>query len=143
VYPDLAKQHTANGALAFAAYYFDAYDWGYATNDPTLVEEVVEPSCGGCSKYISGLKSLRAKQSVLTGGRLRIVARGLRSGNFNYKSDYVVRVVLDEEPIVVRTRGSAPSTAATAVNGYISYLFVSWRSGEWKVLEEASDDAAS
>jgi hypothetical protein len=143
VYPDLAKQHNANGALAFAAYYFDAYDWGYATNDPTLVEKVAEGSCGGCSKYINGLKSVRARHAVLTGGRITIVARGLRTGNFNYKSDYVVRVVLNEEPIVVRGPGSAQSTAAAAITNFVSYLFVSWRGNEWKVHEEASDDAVS
>jgi hypothetical protein len=32
-----AKQHTASGALAFAIYYFRAYDWGIATNDAYLV----------------------------------------------------------------------------------------------------------
>jgi Family of unknown function (DUF6318) len=139
VFPALAKQHTADGALAFAAYYFDAYDWGYATNDPSLVASIAGSNCKGCAKYVQALNSLRARHAVMTGGRITVLSRGLRTGHFNYKSDYVVRVRLDEEPIVIHVPNSQPSTAAPAVQGYVTYLFVSWTQSRWKVVEEAAD----
>jgi Family of unknown function (DUF6318) len=59
-YPALARRHTAQGALAFAAYYYEAFDWGYATNDPFLVASISARTCSACSKYIHRLQALRA-----------------------------------------------------------------------------------
>lgn len=89
-------------------------------------------------KYINGLLSVRRAGAVLTGGRITLRSRGLRTGHFNYSSDFVVRCVVDETAIVIRAPGAAPSTAAPAVSKYVSFLFVSWQSERWTVVEEAS-----
>jgi len=138
-FPALAKKHTANGALAFAAYYYLAFDWGYATNDPYLVSRISAPRCEGCRKYINGLHSLDASGGVLHGGRVAILERGLRYGHFSYKSDYVARIVLDEQRIVIDRPRKPRRTIEPAVSRYVQYVFVSWRRGAWTVVEVASD----
>src|SRR5881628_647561 len=55
-YPALARRHDGQGALAFAYYFYEAYDWGYATNDPYLVEQISDPHCAGCRKYVKSLR---------------------------------------------------------------------------------------
>lgn len=138
-YPALARRHTAQGALAFAAYYYEAFDWGYATNDPYLVSKLSERGCVGCRRYMNGLRSLRASGGVLRGGRLGIVERGLRYGRFNYQSDYVARVVVNEGRIVI-TRPSKPRrTVEPPLHNYVQYVFISWLGDGWKVVEVAGE----
>jgi len=136
-YPDLARHHTAQGALAFAAYYYEAFDWGYATNDPYLVRQISSPHCVGCQKYINGLLEVQASRSVLRGGRVHIVQHRLADGHFNYRSDYVARFVVDEEAIVIDRLDGRRKLAAPAFANYIQYVFVSWKRSHWLVTEVA------
>ena len=62
--PAAAKQHTQEGALAFAGYFIKALDWSIATTDTTSLDSVSDPECKACHSYItefssSGLKDGR------------------------------------------------------------------------------------
>jgi hypothetical protein len=138
-YPALAREHTANGALAFAGYYYAAFDWGYATNDPYLVNEISTPRCVGCQKYINGLRNVRAAGGVLRGGRIDVVDRSLAHGDFNYRSDFVGRFVINEEAIVIERSNGRRKFAAPGYTNYIQYVFVSWRRSRWWVTAVAGD----
>lgn len=139
VYPALAKRHTAQGALAFAAYYYQAFDWGYATNDPYLIRSIGLPSCSACRKYVHQLAKLRSSRGVLLGGRIQILSRGLRSGHFNFRSDYVAFVVVRQSPIVVQRPGEPPTTVAPDARKYSQFVFISWKSDRWRVVEVAGE----
>jgi hypothetical protein len=138
VFPELAKQHTANGAIAFAAYYFTAYDWGYATNDPTLIEDISSPTCRGCAKFVDGLRGLASQGGTLMGGRIKVRSRGLRHGQFRYEADFVVGVRVDETPIYILRPHAQRSKAAPAIANRESLVFVSWVSNRWQVDEVAA-----
>ena len=138
-FPALAHQHTAQGALAFASYYYEAFDWGYATNDPYLVRQISAPRCEGCAKYIAGLASVRRSRDTVLGGRVNVDSRRLAHGKFNYRSDYVARVVLDEQAIVLNRRHKPRKLLAPALTNYVQYVFVSWLRHAWFVVEVAGD----
>jgi hypothetical protein len=134
VYPALAKHHTADGALAFAIYYFKAFDWGYATNDSRLVAAISEPTCDGCRSYISALNSLEQSNEVLRGGRITFKSSSIAPNTYKVKAEYVADLVVDEQAVVVQGP-STTRTAASPVTNDHSLVFVSWISGEWKVVK--------
>jgi hypothetical protein len=134
-FPPQSRERTENGALQFAGYYFKAYDWGYATNDPYLVQQISLPSCKGCQVYVRGLQSLQKTHQTLTGGRIRIRSAQVLSGRFRVKADYAVDVAVDEQPVVLHGGGRPTKTVAPRVTDDHSVVFVSWRAGAWTVVE--------
>jgi hypothetical protein len=130
-----AKQHTPAGALAFAAYYFKAYDWGIATTDPYLVERISSPSCVVCRTYSAQLKDLRQKGGHIERGRTSVLAGKLVTGAFKTKSDYVVEFRIKEDAVVLVTPSAPPTTSAPA-SDYTSLVFVSWGTAGWQIVEE-------
>lgn len=138
-YPVLAREHSARGALALAIYYFRAYDWGYATNDGTLVREVSKKSCEGCAIYLNGLSALKQKHEVLTGGRLTIPRSSVRANaGGKYGAEYVANMVTDEEPIVLRT-SSGSRTVSPRYRNFHSLVFLSWSQSHWVVAEVVAE----
>lgn len=134
-YPALARQHTPNGALAFAGYYFKAFDWGYATNDPYLVEQISGPHCRACARYVRGLRGLANRNAILRGGRVTFDAASVFHGVLDIRADFAVDVAIDEQPIVLDEPGAPIRTLAPAVKDFHSLVFVAWRDGNWRVVE--------
>jgi Family of unknown function (DUF6318) len=130
-----ARQHTAAGALSFAQYYYRAFDWGYATNDPYLVQQISDQNCKACNRYITTLQALARAGGHVQNGRIRVKSARLTTGQFTVKSDYVADVMTDEEAVVVISPSSAPSTAEPPAMNDESLIFVSWRLTAWKVVE--------
>lgn len=129
-----ARKHTPTGALLFAQYYFLAFDWGYATTDPYLVSKISAPGCSACTRYVNALRDLRRRGGYVTRGRVTVRSGRLVIGEFKIDSDFVVRVVVDEQPVVVNMPSSSPSTAAPALKQDPSLVFVSWLQNGWKVV---------
>jgi len=136
VFPELAKHHTRAGALAFASYYFDAYNWGYAVNDSALVQAISDWACAGCRKYVNSLKSLHDAGGFLEGGRVTVLSKSLSEGEFNYQSDYVVEATVNESRILIR-RPNTSTMRLPPVRHFRQFLFVSWKAGRWKLIEVA------
>lgn len=135
VYPDLAKQHTANGALAFAIYFMQSFDWGYATNDPSILGTLALSSCKGCVTYRQSLASVESKGERLTGGRLTPRSGQVLHEKFDFPADYVLDMVYDEEPVMISGPGHPSVTAAPALSGHHTLVFVRWASGRWRVAD--------
>jgi hypothetical protein len=130
-----AKQHTPTGALAFAAYYFKALDWSTATTDTFLLRSLAAPHCPACNRAINELDALRDEGGHVSGGRINLVSTRLVTGNFETKSDLVVKVVANEASIVLVHPSSPPSTSAPAITNDVSLVFLSWRGGRWQVFD--------
>jgi hypothetical protein len=134
-FPDLARRHTANGALAFAAYYYEAYDWGYATNDPYLVEQISAPSCTACSRYVKGLEGATGRHEVVHGGRVSFRSASIFHGVLDIDADFAVDIEIDEQPIVLEKPHAPRRTVAKAVTRYHSLVFVAWQTMGWRIVE--------
>jgi hypothetical protein len=133
--PQAAKQRTPAGALAFAAYYFKALDWSIATTDAYLLRNISSPSCPACRRAITGLTSLRAEHGNVSGGRIRISSAKVVTGTFKVRSDYVVEVFVDEDPVVLIRASAPPTTTAPRATNDPSLVFVSWADSGWKIIE--------
>jgi hypothetical protein len=136
-FPTAATAHTATGALQFAYYYYDAFDWSIATNDSYLIPHISLPSCQACRRLINGLADLRSRGQVLHGGRLSISSASIVSGSFNFKSDYVIKVILKEGNETLEQPDGSLATVAPAADT-TSLVFVSWFTDAWKIVEVAA-----
>jgi hypothetical protein len=132
-----AKQRTVFGATATAVYYFRALDWTIATNDSYLIRQISLPSCAACKRVIDFIASLQRTHDVLRGGRIDIKSFGQVTGHFNYKSDVVIRVVL-EQGSETRQSGSAPPSTVAAAGRDTSLVFLNWTRFGWRVAEVAA-----
>jgi Family of unknown function (DUF6318) len=135
VFPALAKQHSADGALAFAAYYFHSFDWAYATNDATALMPLALPSCQGCKASIDALSQLRRTGETLTGGRVSILSARISHEHFNIRADFVADVELNEQAVVLHSRTAPASTVASGVRHHHALLFLQWASYRWQVAD--------
>jgi hypothetical protein len=133
-YPALARQHTPDGALAFAVYYFKAFDWGYATNDSSLVAAISAPRCDACASYVKGLRSLRKRQEDLLGGRITLRSSSVAPNTYRIEAEYVVDVAVDEQPVVLHGPTATHTVSPAARNDH-SLVFVAWRRTAWEVVE--------
>jgi Family of unknown function (DUF6318) len=134
--PDLAKQHTRIGAIAFAEYFMQALDWSLATTDPYLLREVSGPTCGSCADHISAIANLETKCGHVLGGRLSVLSALIVQGQFRIESEFVVEVETKQEAYrIAMANESVQSTAPPTTDK--SLLFVSWVAGRWQVLEQS------
>lgn len=135
-FPALAKRHTAEGAVAFARYFYRALDWGYATNDPFLVTQVSASRCTACRRYVTGLRAVNSRpNAVLMGGHVDLDSASIFQGVLDIDADHAVDVKFDEEPVVLREPGAKPKVLAPGVVNYHSLVFVSWQRKAWAVVE--------
>jgi hypothetical protein len=136
--PAQLHQHDATGALTVAHYFFQAFDWGYATNDPFLVQQISAPACAACVRYISTLQQLASSGGHIEQGRIRVLSSALVTGSFRFKSDYVAKVTINEQQVIVHSPSSAPSTAEAPLINDASLIFVSWTDAGWRIVAVAS-----
>lgn len=134
-FPDLARQHTDTGAVAFAGYYFKAFDWSYATNDAYLLRNLSLSSCGGCRASIRTIDGLAARNVTLVGGRVSLLSARIDSRDVGAQAQVVVDIELDEQPVVIEPPSAAPSTAAAAIRNHHSLVFLRWARSGWMVAD--------
>lgn len=68
VYPDAAREFTADGAAAFVQYVMDAGTWVYVTGDAAYLMEVCSDSSGFCSTVAGHSDDFRDGTRVRFGG---------------------------------------------------------------------------
>jgi hypothetical protein len=115
-------------------YYFQAFDWGYATNDPSLVASISRTTCSGCNTYLEGLRSVIRDHKTLTGGRVKIKSYSIARNTYKVGADYVADVAIDEQAVVLHASGAA-QTVAPEARGLHSLVFLAWAVDRWQVVE--------
>jgi hypothetical protein len=128
----LGNQRTTAGALVFAGYFIRALDWSIATTDPYLLEKLSLPSCRTCQGYIWRLTGLRRSGGAVSGGRISVTSLELFDGTGDVKADSIVRLILTQTPDVVIRPSIPPSTEATVVRSYESFVFLTWVTDSWR-----------
>jgi len=131
VMPALAKEHTPQGAMAFAAYYYHALDWSIATNDAYLLAEISSVDCVTCRRFIDQMAANRESGTYVTGGRIDILGSGLATGH-DVDADQVLRVRVRQGQEIIHESGTESSTAGPA-RTTSSLVYTSWIDNAWQV----------
>ena len=133
--PATAKEHTQEGALAFAGYFIRALDWSFATTNPALLVPVSSPSCVACNSYISRLNTLRRAHGFLQGGRLKLISERVATGSFSIRSDYVIITRTSQEAVSLISLSAKPSHISDATEDE-SRLYIAWAPSGWTAVEQ-------
>ena len=133
--PAAAKQHTQEGALAFAGYFIRALDWSIATTDPTSLEAMSAPGCKACHSYITELNKLRAEGGRIQGGRMTLSSASADPSPRDRPSEYQIAVKYVQDPDYVIRPSSLPSPDGTASKTYRSLVLLRWIATAWQTVE--------
>jgi Family of unknown function (DUF6318) len=127
-------QHSSDGALAFAAYFYKALDWSIATTDPYLLRQVSAATCDACSRLINEMTLVESAGGYSTGGRIAITDIAKAHGTL-VSSEYVFQIRgTQSNEVVVHSAGAAASSYAYGDDPVLNYLYVSWSGTGWTVL---------
>jgi hypothetical protein len=94
VMPAIALQHTDAGAMAFAKFYLQTVDWGYATTNASYMRHYYDKDCVRCKILDDAITSVQRAKQKFIGGRSHIT----RVDSFAAKtngSDLVVDTIVD------------------------------------------------
>jgi hypothetical protein len=127
--------HTADGAIAFAAYFYRALDWSIATTDPYLLRQISAPTCGSCNTYIDGIEKVKLAGGYSTGARITVDSVG-RVNDTLVPAEYVFQIELHQSAQVLTTgAGAAPTTYPDTGKQDTNDLYVGWGPNGWQALE--------
>jgi hypothetical protein len=133
--PAAAKQHTQEGALAFAGYFIRALDWSIATIDTTSLDAVSAPECKACHSYITELNRLQVEGGRIRGGRITLRSASADPGRRDRPSEYQIVVSYVQDPDYVIRPSSLPAPDGTASKTYRSFVLVRWIATGWQTVE--------
>ena len=72
VKPPLADENTKEGLEAFTRYWFELFNYGYATNDWTAFSAVTDAGCGTCNNVVSAVRDLYAGEGWVVGATTEV-----------------------------------------------------------------------
>jgi hypothetical protein len=128
--------HTADGALAFAFYFYKALDWSIATTDPYLLRQISATTCVSCYKYINSMSSIERAGGYSSGARGTVTAAELVKGDGRIQAEYTVRVTLTQTTqVVVTSSGAAAVTYSHDATPVTNFLYLRWGASGWQAAE--------
>ncbi|MBG6216826.1 hypothetical protein IWX75_001270 [Arthrobacter sp. CAN_A6] len=72
VKPPLADENTKEGLEAFTRYWFELFNYGYATNDWTTFDAVTDPGCGTCANIKEEVAVRYGSEGWIVGGAVKV-----------------------------------------------------------------------
>ncbi|MBO0895991.1 DUF6318 family protein [Arthrobacter sunyaminii] len=76
VMPDVAKEESKEGLIAFGEHWFDLVNYGYETGDAAPVREISAPDCEICASFYKDLEEGYVNDDWIQGGELTIRSSG-------------------------------------------------------------------
>lgn len=88
VMPVAATKHTAEGAKAFAEFYLQTIDWGYATTSSAYMRHYFVKTCDVCLYMADDLDNTRAKRLHYLGDRFKLTGSSVQAINSAHETGY-------------------------------------------------------
>jgi hypothetical protein len=132
VEPVAALAHTAAGAKAFAVFFVQTIDWGYATTSSAYIRHFAAPGCISCGGISAALDRTQKMHHSFVGDRLH----GIHIGSASLRSsDAIITVAFDVDAAEVVDSREAYVSAEPAIIGMTQRVELGWRDGSWTVTE--------
>ncbi len=136
--PAVGTTNTAAGARAFAVFYIQALDWGYATMDATLATSLFSDTCRGCARFVKTFfddevqlgRHYIGSRTVVTG------AESVRSDHHFGSSQVVDTTVTQEKGTLVDSAGKVierePAVREAVFRSWLVWSHAHWAIVDWK-----------
>jgi Family of unknown function (DUF6318) len=127
---------TPASAIAFVRYFWDAYNYAYATYDVRPMQSISLPTCSSCDTLVNNVKGIQARNMRIKGYRLSII--DIVSPNERITSGALVRATLSQEPGEARAPRQQPEVLV-GFQSVQSITSLAWDGSTWRV-EALSND---
>jgi hypothetical protein len=134
IYPDAARANTQAGALAFAKFFLQTIDWGFATTSGAYMRHYAAQSCGLCSGIGDGLDKTAAAGHLYLGGRFtNYRAETVPKGEVSAPVDSCARVTVDIPAVSVTDSRGHVVNGQQALKDQPFKLCVKRKAASWTV----------
>jgi Family of unknown function (DUF6318) len=131
-------ERSADGAEAFVRYFWEVYNYSYATDQTKEFEQIISPNCSFCKATTSAIRSLNRDGNRIEGSEIELTATVAPPSN--PKLGLIVATVINERPgRTVRNDGSTVAKTS-GVRNMKSEIAVDWDGDEWIVRDVANDE---
>jgi hypothetical protein len=127
--PAAAAKPTREGAAAFLRYFFDVYNYSYATLSSTQLREVSSPKCQYCAAAIESVEDGRAEGLRYEDGVVTIKVAVAAPGNA--RDGLLVNALLTQTAGVVYDRDGLARESSLALPAQRVDVIVMWTEGRW------------
>ncbi|MBO0895988.1 DUF6318 family protein [Arthrobacter sunyaminii] len=78
VMPEVAKEESKKGLIAFGEHWFDLVNYGYETGDAAPVREISAPDCEICESFYDDLEKGYVDDDWIQGGKINVLQTGTK-----------------------------------------------------------------
>jgi len=121
---------TAKSAEAFVKYFWDVYNYSYATRDPKLLESISEEQCKFCNSTIGDIKQLHASDTKIDGLTVHLISAAAPPVE-DASRIAVVTVIRQDPGRSVKSDGTIHGLTGREETQSLAALH--WTSGSWQV----------
>jgi hypothetical protein len=135
VMPIAATQHTAAGAQAFAKFFIQTIDWGYATTSTTYMRHYFDRRCVGCTSISEAIDGASARNRRFVGDRftIRSAVNGGAGGPNSAELSTLIHFDVTSAEVVAPDGGYV--AGQPALTDYRERVYETWRGNGWAVVE--------
>ncbi len=139
VMPVLATKHTPDGATAFAKFFIQTIDWGFATTSGAYMRHYFQPSCVECASHADGIDNTRKAGGHYLGGRFTITDASAGAGGIGgpHGAQLSVVVTFDITSIEAVDSQGHYKNADIAYRGEKRQIWLAQKNGGWTVVDMA------
>jgi hypothetical protein len=133
--PAAAREHSEEGAKAFARYFHETASRAFVTNDPSALEQLSAASCKGCTAIAAGVR--RQAESGEHPAEPRFVFESANVQPRTGRQPYVVDVIGSDKSVEVVDRDGKVTRRVDSVPSW-TRLTLTRRGDRWLVQQFAA-----
>lgn len=130
--PVAALVHTAAGAQAFARFFIQTIDWGYATTNPSYMKHYFADSCIECKNLENFLDTAHSRSEHYVGGRISIESVTAEKSSDSSSSFTASTAATSYEVLDAQGRSVDAGAADTRDSVVVT---VRWANDRWLVID--------
>ncbi len=135
VMPVIATQHSAAGGVAFAKFFIQTMDWGYATTSSAYMKHYYEATCVECSANASGMDDAAQKHDRYIGDRFQNIRAVAVPAGPVAVADLAIKTTSDVTGAEAIDKAGKAIDAEPPKRGEIEIVYLAWRSNTWSVVD--------
>lgn len=134
-FPTDLETDAPGAADAFARYWEQTVDWGYATTDSRLARSAYSASCTGCARFMKIFDGARADHVHFQGGRLAFLSSTIQPDDHHDGATAVVDVTFSIQALKAIDRSGKLVESDPAVARATDRVWVRWTGTRFTVVD--------
>jgi hypothetical protein len=134
-FPQSLQKNFPSAAGAFATYWMQTIDWGYATVDSSLARTAFSPVCTDCTRFMKIFDEARAKGVQFHGGRMAISKWMIEPNDHHNGATAVIDVTVSIGALRAIDRSGHVVESDPAQPRVTYRIWLKWTRATWTVVD--------